>query len=115
MCIRDRDAMTRKYGYTGTPHILELYRQGAFEGRLMSAAHLIQGSTEGRFTVTYATKPDLMSQEEIESVGYQWADYNEVSKRYDPEKLHDGWNILPDGEEIYYVGTPALGLWKVDE
>ena len=111
----EMDAMTRKYGYTGTPHILELYRQGAFEGRLMSAAHLIQGSTEGRFTVTYATKPDLMSQEEIESVGYQWADYNEVSKRYDPEKLHDGWNILPDGEEIYYVGTPALGLWKVDE
>ena len=111
----EMDAMTRKYGYTGTPNILELYRQGAFEGRLMSAAHLIQGSTEGRFTVTYATKPDLMSQEEIESVGYQWADYNEVSKRYDPEKLHDGWNILPDGEEIYYVGTPALGLWKVDE
>lgn len=111
----EMDAMTRKYGYTGTPHILELYREGAFEGRLMSAAHLIQGSTEGRFTVTYATKPELMSKEEIESVGYQWADYNEVSKRYDPEKLHDGWNTLPDGEEIYYVGTPALGLWKVDD
>lgn len=111
----EMDAMTRKYGYTGTPHILELYREGAFEGRLMSAAHLIQGSTEGRFTVTYATKPELMSKEEIESVGYQWADYNEVSKRYNPEKLHDGWNTLPDGEEIYYVGTPALGLWKVDD
>lgn len=111
----EMDAMTRKYGYTGTPHILELYRQGAFAGRLMSAAHLIQGSTEGRFTVTYATKPELMSKEEIESVGYQWADYNEVSKRYAPETLREGWNILPDGEEIYFVGTPALGLWKVDE
>ena len=42
------------------------------------------------------------------------ADYGEAAKRYDPEKLRDGWNTLPDGEEIYYVGTPALGLWKAD-
>ena len=111
----EMDAMTRKYGYTGTKHILDLYRQGAFEGKLMSAAHLIQGSTDGRFTITYATNPDLMSKEEIEGVGYQWVDYNEISKRYDPEKLKDGWNVLPDGEEIYYVSTPALGLWKVDD
>lgn len=111
----EMDAMTRKYGYTGTKHILDLYRQGAFEGKLMSAAHLIQGSTDGRFTITYATNPDLMSKEEIEGVGYQWVDYNEISKRYDPKKLKDGWNVLPDGEEIYYVSTPALGLWKVDD
>lgn len=106
--------MTRKYGYTGIEHILELYHQGAFEGRLMSAAHLIQGSTEGRFTVTYATKPENLSKEEVESVGYQWADYNETVKHYDPKHLKEGWNILPDGEEIFFVGTPALGLWKVD-
>jgi nickel-dependent lactate racemase len=111
----EMDRMTRRYGYTGTSHILELYRQGAFEGRLMSAAHLMQGSSEGRFTITYATKPEHLSKEEIESVGYQWADYNEITKRYDPEKLKEGWNTLPDGEEIYYVGTPALGLWKVDD
>ena len=111
----EMDKMTRKYGYSGTEHILELYREGAFEGRLMSAAHLIQGSTEGRFTVTYATKPELMSKEEIESVGYQWADYDEISGRYDPAALKEGWNVMPDGEEIYYVGTPALGLWKVDD
>lgn len=110
----EMDRMTRKYGYTGTEHILELYHQGAFEGRLMSAAHLIQGSTEGRFTVTYATKPENLSKEEVESVGYQWADYNETVKRYDLKHLKEGWNILPDGEEIYFVGTPALGLWKVD-
>lgn len=110
----EMDAMTRKYGYTGTDHILDLYRQGAFEGKLMAAAHLIQGSSDGRFTVTYATKPELMSREDIESVGYRWADYNEISKRYDPKALNEGWNILPDGEEIYFVGTPALGLWKCD-
>lgn len=111
----EMDQMTRKYGYTGTEHILELYREGVFEGRLMSAAHLMQGSTEGRFTVTYATKPENLTKEEIESVGYQWADYNEISKRYDPTVLKEGWNLLPDGEEIYYIGTPALGLWKVDD
>lgn len=111
----EMDRMTRKYGYTGTEHILELYRQGAFEGRLMSAAHLMQGSSEGRFTITYATMPENLSREEIESVGYQWADYNEISKRYDPNTLKEGWNVLPDGEEIYYVGTPALGLWMVDD
>ena len=55
-----------------------------------------------------------LSKEEIESVGYQWADYNEITKRYNPETLKEGWNVLPDGEEVYFVGTPALGLWKVD-
>lgn len=112
---KEMDAMTRKYGYTGTEHILELYRQGEFEGKLMAAAHLMQGSSEGRFTVTYATKPENLSKEEIESVGYEWANYYEISKRYNPETLKEGWNVLPDGEEIYYVGTPALGLWKVDD
>lgn len=110
----EMDRMTRQYGYAGTQRILELYHQGAFEGRLMSAAHLIQGSSDGRFTVIYATKPENLSREEIEGVGYCWADYRQISKRYDPDILKEGWNILPDGEEIYYVGTPALGLWKVD-
>lgn len=111
----EMDKMTRAYGYTGTEHILELYRDGVFEGRLMSAAHLMQGSTEGRFTVTYATKPENLSKEEINSVGYQWADYYEITKKYNPETLKEGWNVLEDGEEIYFVGTPALGLWKVDD
>ena len=66
-----------------------------------------QNLTDGRFTVTYCTKPELMSKEEIESVGYQWANYDEISKRYDPHTLKEGWNTLPDGEEIYFVGTPA--------
>ena len=90
--------MTRTYGYTGTDHILELYRQGVFEGRLMAAAHLMQGSSEGRFTITYATKPEYMSREEIEGVGYNWADYDEITKRYDPEKLKEGCSqvIFPE-------------------
>lgn len=111
----EMDQMTRKYGYTGRDHILDLYRHGVFDGKLMSSAHLIQGSSDGRFTITYATKPENLSKEEIESAGYQWADYYEITRRYDPNKLTDGWNTMPDGEEIYYVSTPAIGLWKVDD
>ncbi|KAK8893012.1 hypothetical protein M9Y10_030269 [Tritrichomonas musculus] len=112
---KEMDEMTRKYGYTGTKHILELYKQGAFDNKLMSAAHLIHGSSEGRFRITYATKPENLSKEDIESVNYLWVDYDEITKKYDPFKLKEGWNIMPDGEEVYFVGTPALGLWKVDE
>lgn len=111
----EMDAMTRRYGYKGRDYVLDLYKDGAFEGKTMSAAHLIQGSTDGRFTVTYATRPENLSKEEIEQVGYQWADYEEVTKRYNPAVLKDGWNTTEDGEEFYYVGTPALGLWKCDD
>ena len=112
----EMDAMTRKFGYKGRDYVLDLFNKGAFgTDKIMSAAHLIQGSTDGRFTVTYCTKSELMSKEEIESVGYQWANYDEISKRYDPHTLKEGWNTLPDGEEIYFVGTPALGLWKCDD
>ena len=87
----EMDAMTRKFGYKGRDYILDLFNKGAFgDDKIMSAAHLIQGSSDGRFTITYCTKPELMSKEEIESVGYQWADYNEVSKRYDPHTPQGG-------------------------
>jgi hypothetical protein len=36
-------------------------------------------------------------------------------KRYDPRALKNGWNTMPDGEEIYYVDAPGLGLWKARE
>ena len=47
----------------------------------------------------------------IEGVGFQAADYDEMVKRYDPQKLSYGYNTLPDGEEIYFIPNPALGLW----
>ena len=112
----EMDEMTRTIGYTGTKRILGLYRQGkVFHNKLMSAAHLIHGSSEGRFTITYATDPALMSEAEINGVGFDWIDYKEAVKRYNPAKLKEGWNVLPDGEEVYFVGTPALGLWKLQE
>ena len=111
----EADEMIRRYGYTDTETIMKLYHKGAFEGRSMCAAHLLQGVTDGRFTITYATKPEKVSRQEVESVGYQWADYREMCKRYDPSTLTDGWHTTPDGEEFYYVSAPATGLWKCQE
>ena len=78
-------------------------------GQYGRAAHLIHGSSDGRFTITSAVKN--ITKEEVESVGFRAADYDEMVKRYAPEKLHHGYNTLPDGEEIYYIPNPALGLW----
>lgn len=111
---KEMDEMTRTYGYKGRDHILDLFNRGVFGDKIMAAAHLIQGSSDGRFTITYATRPEYLSKEDINSVGYEWLDYEEAAARYDPDTLKDGWNVLEDGEEIYFVKTPALGLWKVD-
>jgi hypothetical protein len=78
-------------------------------GNLSAAAHLIHGSSEERFKITYC--PGKLTQEEIEGVGYQYGDLSEMSQRYPIETLEDGWNTLPDGERIYYISNPALGLW----
>lgn len=106
------DALIRKYGYKGRLHTLEEFEKPENEdirANMGAAAHLIHGSSDGRFSITYCTKK--ISKEEIESVGYQWADYDEMVKKYDPEKLQYGYNTLPDGEEIYFIPNPALGLW----
>nr|MBP8976892.1 D-mannonate epimerase [Bacteroidota bacterium] len=104
------DALIRKYGYVGTPKVLELVEKNAdLQNNLSAAAHLIHGSSEGRFTITYC--PGNLTKEEIEGVNFHYADLALMMKRYNPEKLHDGMNILSDGEEIFYISNPALGLW----
>ncbi len=111
---RTIDRLIRKYGYFGTPHTLRAVEENAeLQENLGAAAHLIHGSSEGRFSVTYCPgkEHENLSQEEIESVGFQWDDIDKVMQRYDPAKLSEGFNILPDGEEIYYISSPALGLW----
>ena len=73
------------------------------------AAHLIHGSSEGKFRITYAVTQKR--KEEIKSVGYEAEDYEKMSQKYNPEKLLEGWNVMEDGEEIYYISNPARGLW----
>ena len=105
------DGLIRKYGYKGTPHTLKCTDENQdLKDNLGASAHLIHGSSEGRFRITYCPGPD-MSKEEIESVGFQYCPYGEMVARYPIDKLKDGWNTRPDGEEIYYISNPALGLW----
>ncbi|MDX9749446.1 MAG: D-mannonate epimerase, partial [Paludibacter sp.] len=111
---KEIDRLIRKYGYFGTPATLKACDENEeLRQNLGAAAHLIHGSTEGRFSVTYCPGKSQgnLSRKEIESVGFNWADIDEITARYNPEKLKDGFNILPDGEEIFYISNPALGLW----
>jgi len=80
---------------------------------MSAAAHLIHGSSENRFKITYC--PGKLSQEEISGVNYKYADLKEMMMKYNPEKLTDGFNTMPDGEKIFYISNPALGLWAYKE
>jgi nickel-dependent lactate racemase len=104
------DKLIRKYGYRTTPEIMRFVQEtDDLPQNLSAAAHLIHGSSEGRFRVTYC--PGGLTREEVEGVGYRYADLAEVLAEYDPGRLRDGWNELPDGQRIFYVSRPALGLW----
>jgi len=106
----DVDALIRKYGYAGTPRVMEQYQTNDDMKDLAHAtAHLIHGSTEGRFKVTYA--PGHLTREDIESVNYQYADIGETVARYEPQTRREGWNIAANGERFFYIPTPSAGLW----
>lgn len=103
------DRLIRKYGYVGTDTVLQLVKDNEeLQNNLGAAAHLIHGSSEGRFSVTYC--PGHLSQNEIESVNFAYADLNEMTKKYDPKNLKDGFNTI-DGEEIFFISNPGMGLW----
>jgi nickel-dependent lactate racemase len=108
------DLLIRKYGYFGTPHTLTLVEENEdLRSNLGAAAHLIHGSSEGRFSITYCPGKGEknLTRQEIEGVGFKYADFDEVTAKYDPAKLKDGFNTMPDGEEIFYISNPAIGLW----
>jgi nickel-dependent lactate racemase len=104
------DRLIRKYGYVGTPAVRDAVRTREDLGQsLTTAAHLIHGSPEGRFAVTYC--PGNLSRREIEGVHYRYADLGMMMEKYNPAALSEGFNTLADGEEIYFISNPALGLW----
>ena len=105
------DALIRKYGYRGTEATLHAVDVNAdLQSRLSAAAHLIHGSSEGRFRIRYCCGG--LSPQEIEKAGYESADLPEALARYNPQRLSDGWNILSDGEKVFYVANPGIGLWR---
>jgi len=103
------DELIRKYGYRGTPTTLEAVNRNAdIAEELGAAAHLIHASSEGRFTITWC--PGQLSRAEIEGVGFNFGDYATMSEYYNPDKLSHGRNQL-NGEEVFFIGNPGLGLW----
>ena len=105
----ENDRLIRKYGYVGRENVLRLVEsEEDLKNNLSVAAHLIHGSSDGKFKVTYCTK--YLDKEEVEGVGFKYMSYDEAVKIYNPEKLKDGFNVVK-GEEIYYISNPALGLW----
>lgn len=108
------DRLIRAYGYVGTPAIMAaLENSDELKANLSAAAHLIHGSSESRFKITYC--PGHLSREEIEGAGFAYGRLDEMTARYNPEKLQDGYNKLENGEEIFYISNPALGLWAYRE
>jgi nickel-dependent lactate racemase len=107
------DSLIRKYGYVGTPKVLQLVKENEdLQSNLSAAAHLIHGSSEGRFRITYC--PGKLTKSEIESVNFNYAELDEMIKLYEPEKLKDGFNMV-NGEEIFFVSNPGMGLWAWKE
>jgi len=107
------DRLIRKYGYLGTDQTLkDVEENEELANNLSAAAHLIHGTSDGRFKITYCPGKQV-TQEEINSVGFDYQTYAQTSQKYDPAKLKDGWNTV-DGEEIFYISNPALGLWVAD-
>ena len=110
----DVDALIRKYGYAPTREVLELYKRNAdMQDLAHGTAHLIHGTSEGRFTIRYA--PGHLTRADIEQVKFAYADINETLQRYPLDKMKEGWNTMPDGEEIFYISTPSAGLWSTQE
>jgi nickel-dependent lactate racemase len=103
------DKLIRRYGYCGTPATLEAVKSDPeLAANLSAAAHLIHGSSEGRFGIRYC--PGHLTRAEIEGVHFAYGDLAAYSAKYDPAKLVDGWNVV-DGEEIFFISNPGLGLW----
>jgi nickel-dependent lactate racemase len=103
------DALIRKYGYHGTPATLAAVDANAdLANDLSAAAHLIHASSEGRFNITWC--PGHLTSEEVESVGFSYADLNTMLQLYNPENLAHGYNHI-DGEDVYFIANPGLGLW----
>jgi nickel-dependent lactate racemase len=103
------DSLIRKYGYRGTPATLDAVNANAdLANDLSAAAHLIHGSSEGRFKITWC--PGHLTREEVKGVGFNYGDLNAMLARYDPDKLTHGYNRV-DGEDVFFIANPGLGLW----
>jgi nickel-dependent lactate racemase len=103
------DRLIRQFGYRGTPATLQAVKKSEeLAANLSAAAHLIHGSSEGRFTITYC--PGGLSREEVTRAGFQYGDLKRTASKYNSERMKQGYNNV-DGEDVFFVPNPGLGLW----
>jgi nickel-dependent lactate racemase len=108
------DELIRKYGYVGTDNVMKALKENPeLKDNLSAVAHLIHGSSEGRFSVTYC--PGHLTQQEVEGVGFQYGDLEQMSKKYPVDRLKDGWNKDDENGEFFFIRNPALGLWATKD
>lgn len=101
----DQEHLIRKHGFHGTPATLAAMRSDpALARQLGVVAHLIHGSSEGRFRVTYC--PGHLGSDEITGVGFQFGNLGQ----FDACRWRTGWQSH-NGEESYFVRNPGQGLW----
>ena len=103
------DLLIRKYGYCGRENVIKLVqKENDLQNNLSAAAHLIHGSADGRFKITYCAGG--LTKEEVIAAGFGYMTVEEAMEKYKVNALSEGWNVI-DGEEIFYISNPALGLW----
>jgi len=61
------------------------------KNNLSAVAHLIRGSSEGRFSITYC--PGHLSKSEVERVGFKYDDLKTTQQKCNFETLKDGWRL----------------------
>ncbi len=109
------DAFIRKYGYVGTPRVMEQYRQNADMQDLAHAtAHLIHGSSEGRFNDHVRAGPSVARRKSKASTSATPTSTTR-SPATGPTECKQGWNTTADGERFYFIPTPSAGLWATRE
>ena len=108
------DPLIARFGYFGTQRTLgAMAEHAALRAEAGVAAHLIHGSGENRFRITYATDPTKLPAEAVRGVGFDHEDHDAAVARLGADTLTPGWNRR-GGEEVFYVPDPGIGLWSAD-
>ena len=111
---RQIDKLIRKYGYFTSGETMKKVEENEdLKNNLSAAAHLIHGSSEDRFSITYA--PGFLSSDEIQSVAYQYSDLKEMMALFQIENKQNGYHTDANGEDFYFIKNPALGLWSYEK
>lgn len=109
------DALIRCHGYRGTPATLAaMETDPALAASLGAAAHLIHGSSEGRFRIVYCTDPNAggLTRAEVEGVGFEWRSLAEEMRHLGVTSVTaTGQRMDSEGRSFDFIANPALGLW----